>query len=324
MNSNAATIQNAPDEPVDSAREWERLLSERFAPGRVTLSNRGPAGTLRLQPRLDRLWVARVSVWPQAIAHSARHLDALPADDRSLVVVHVVVEGRGVVEQSGMSLPFRAGDISFRNLAEPSRIVFETPGTFYAVRLPSTVLTAHDPRRAGRHRFAPRIARGTIPEITRRLLTGSAPGAATGVDDFYASLALPWLFAACYHGDGSPVGQPRPSNELRWRQIVGHVDEHAFDADAMSAASCARAVGISERYLHKLFAQHDLRFSRTVLQRRLAAAHSLLECPAYTSLSIASIAYQCGFKDAAHFSRAFRQRFGESPRQCRERAAHGR
>lgn len=300
------------------AREWERLLAERFLPGRVLLHGDGPAGRLDRQAGFDRLWLAQLSVRPQTIAHTAPHLGALPAGERAAVIAHAIVDGDGFIEQSGARLPFGAGDISFRNLAEPSRVVFETPGRFYAIRLPAAVMQAH---RGGRHggRLVPRVAHGTGPqaEATRRLLSGLAPDGTPAVADFYLSFALPWLFAAAYHGEDAAAPALRAGNESRWRQALDHIEQHLFDADGLSAAACARTIGVSERYLHRLFAQRGLRFSRAVLERRLDAAHAMLRCTADRAHTIASVAYQCGFKEPAHFSRLFKQRYGLSPRECR-------
>lgn len=45
-------------------------------------------------------------------------------------------------------------------------------------------------------------------------------------------------------------------------------------------------------------------------QRRLTAAHQLL---ASSSMSMADVAWECGFEDQSHFSRVFKQRYGYPP-----------
>lgn len=302
-----------------SAREWERLLAERFMPGQVVLQGGGPGGRLDQHARFRRLWLAQLSVRPQSITHEIPHLGTLSAEERASVVAHVVVEGDGFIEQSGARLAFGAGDISFRNLAEPSRVVFKTPGRLYAIRLPAAVMRIHRSDHAKSRHLAPRIAHGAaLPaETARRLLCGMAMDGSGGATDFFVSLALPWLFAAAYHGDAAPGPAIRTANALRWQQALEYLEQHAYDADDLSAAACAQAMGVSERYLHRLFAERGLRFSRTVLGKRLEAAQAMLQSAAYQEKAIASIAYECGFKDPAHFSRLFRARYGMPPSRCR-------
>lgn len=311
--------QGSADGVVYGAAEWEHLLSRQFVPGCVTLAGGGPGGRLGRQARADRLWMTQLAVWPQSIVHTAQHLDALSAADRSSVIAHVVVEGEGFIEQGEAALRFQAGDISFRNLQQPSRVVFQTPGLLVAVRLPSSVLHWHQTRGSNQMRVAPRIVAGIslFPAITQGLLSNLASGNGTLLGNLYAGFAMPWLFAAIYHGGETVQTQNDLPNATRWQQVLGYVDAHLFDADAMSPARCAHAVGISERYLHKLASLRGESLGRLVQHRRLDAARALLENAACETQSIASVAYQCGFNDPAHFSRVFRQRFGMSPRQSR-------
>lgn len=302
--------------PTYSSREWENLLAKTFLPGSVDVEDAGSAGHINSQVRPNRLWLAQLTVRPQSIVHAALHLSALSTEERESVIAHVVVEGSGFVEQGGERLPFRDGDVSFRNLSEPSRVVFEVPGSFYAVRLPATVMQAHRGERRGRRNLAPRIAGGeSLPVHTVQRLLSSMT---SDVPAFYLSFALPWLFAAAYHGDETAAAtEVRVGNEMRWQQVLNYIEQHLFDCDVLSPRACAQAVDVSESYLHRLFAQRGLRFSKIVLERRLDTAHALLQCGSYRSHTIASIAYQCGFKEAAHFSRLFKQRYGVSPRECR-------
>jgi Transcriptional regulator containing an amidase domain and an AraC-type DNA-binding HTH domain len=102
------------------------------------------------------------------------------------------------------------------------------------------------------------------------------------------------------------------------RKYLEHIRQHLFEADMLSPSSCAKHLGISESYMHRLFAQRGLRFSRYILDQRLDAAYVLLQNKTLrTNNTIASIAYQCGFKDPGHFSRVFKQRFNASPRDYR-------
>ena len=53
-----------------------------------------------------------------------------------------------------------------------------------------------------------------------------------------------------------------------------------------------------------------------IISYRLKLAKSMLEC---TSKSAAEIAEECGFTDASYFTKTFRQAFGETPKEYRNR-----
>ena len=69
-----------------------------------------------------------------------------------------------------------------------------------------------------------------------------------------------------------------------------------------------------------MFKSEPLTPAQYIWERRLeACSRDLLE-PRLAGRTVAEIAYGRGFNDAAHFSRAFRERFGCSPREWRLRA----
>ena len=83
------------------------------------------------------------------------------------------------------------------------------------------------------------------------------------------------------------------------------------------APAIATAFGVSERTFHRVFADHQTTFERHVLQLRVELFRSLLRQPSLSKISIAALAMQCGFADAAHATRTFRSFFGVTPRDFR-------
>ncbi|MEW5687129.1 MAG: AraC family transcriptional regulator [Pseudomonadota bacterium] len=90
-----------------------------------------------------------------------------------------------------------------------------------------------------------------------------------------------------------------------------------LDSPTLSAATIAGALGVSTRYLHKLFETQPLSFAQFVAERRLARAMRLLSDPAQRHQRVLDIALQAGFGDVTTFNRAFRRRYGKSPSDCR-------
>jgi len=87
----------------------------------------------------------------------------------------------------------------------------------------------------------------------------------------------------------------------------------------LTVAAVASAVGISERYVHKLFERSGTTFSHYIMERRLDGAAADLKDPTLVNREIGSIAFDWGFSDLSHFTKRFKQRFGCRPRDWRSR-----
>jgi len=102
----------------------------------------------------------------------------------------------------------------------------------------------------------------------------------------------------------------------RRRDAVEYIKEHLADP-ALSADRIADALFISRRRLYQLFDDGD-GVSGRIRQLRIDRARELLGDPAHAVKGIGEISRQCGFANAAHFSRTFRKAVGETPRDYRD------
>ena len=98
--------------------------------------------------------------------------------------------------------------------------------------------------------------------------------------------------------------------------VQGHILDHLRDED-LSPTRIAQANRISVRYLHILFEPTGRSVSAWIQEKRLQRCREAIEDPALEGCKLADIAWQWGFKDASQFSRAFKARFGRSPRDYR-------
>lgn len=104
--------------------------------------------------------------------------------------------------------------------------------------------------------------------------------------------------------------------EAHLARIHAYIDLHLSNCE-LSLEKIATTCGISLRYLNQLFKDTGSTGSQCIRDRRLRLARDLLLEPSH-ALSIANIAYRAGFSDQAQFSKAFRDKFGCSPRDFRE------
>jgi AraC-like DNA-binding protein len=297
-------------EPV-SREDWARLLASVAIPGEVTLGSCQPPGALKAARLAGGGMLSHLDLAPQEVHHDQAHL---PRTSEQNLLVHVVLEGEGMLEQNGVQLPFAAGDITYRNAQLPSWVRFERPSRLVALRLPEHRLKAYLDVDYGRR---PRQVRGDshlgglIRGFTDYLVGSDVEGAAAHLPALEQALVL-MLGSAYLASAAVPLERARLANATRWQQLAAFIQANLCDSQ-LSPAQCAQGLGISERYIYKLFEERGDKFSRHVLAERLEMARALLGNRRYQSTDVSSIAFQCGFNSLAHFSRCFKERFAVSP-----------
>ena len=109
---------------------------------------------------------------------------------------------------------------------------------------------------------------------------------------------------------------PQPTSTLV-KQTIAYIQQNYVQH--LVRRQIAKAVGVSEDYLGRIF-QQELGLSpiEYLNRYRIKEAKSLL---IHTGASVTDIAAQVGFDDPAYFSRAFRKQAGLSPRAFREQSA---
>lgn len=86
----------------------------------------------------------------------------------------------------------------------------------------------------------------------------------------------------------------------------------------------ARRLGITPRYIQRLFEGEGTSFSEYLRDRRLELAFSLLQTMPLRGGSISAVAFDAGFADLSSFNRAFRRRYGVTPSEVRAEAMRRR
>ncbi len=116
---------------------------------------------------------------------------------------------------------------------------------------------------------------------------------------------------------------------------VHHYIVENLDGVALSPRAIAAANGVSVRQLHRVFSATGTTVSQWVRKLRLARCAAelrgerinpqggLKNATPGASEGITHIAFRWGFNDSAHFSKAFRAEFGQSPRAYRAQYRDG-
>jgi AraC family transcriptional activator of tynA and feaB len=149
-------------------------------------------------------------------------------------------------------------------------------------------------------------------ELQMRLMCRSMRSGEAGLASIMSRsvIALLTLIA-----DNTASGVPG-TNRLDLSTIKVLARQHLADPD-FSIEQLARLAGCSTRTIQSRYAAEGTTFGQWLLDARLDLAHDRLALPDFARRSIETVAYASGFRDPAHFHRAFKRRFGQSPSRLR-------
>jgi len=213
---------------------------------------------------------------------------------------------------------------------EVGDIVYGPTGHDAALRLttPFRLLFISAPRVALDHRLiAPQSLRlGRLPggRGLGHVFSGLLRATAETLDQLSSDelrpveLALTEFLVANLAADGSPAarGGAEAARAAHLHRVCQTIETLLAEPD-LTLDQVADADGVSPRSLQKLFAAAGLNFSAYLRNRRLERCRLDLSSPMFASLSISEICFRWGFNGSAHFSRAFKERYGVSPRDYR-------
>lgn len=105
---------------------------------------------------------------------------------------------------------------------------------------------------------------------------------------------------------------------MRRSQILRAIEARLREP-SLHPGQIAAEMGLSLRYVESVLSDGGETPSALIRNARLARCYAEIASRTETG-SISDIAYRWGFNDSAHFSRAFKRRYGESARDVRRRA----
>jgi AraC-like DNA-binding protein len=293
-------------------RAFESTLSNLFSVDlAVSPTNDKPFVSEMLAYRSGRLHVARLGFSPH------RTFFAGAARTRaSNLLVSVHREGEVEVSQNDRDARVAPGDIFVIDPSRPFEIQTGEIDT-YSIYLPRARLRQISPHLESM--TASPIPTDHGPGAVFRTLLETVFKAAPDLSDEAADQladAFPPALAAAMGAAGEAEILPSRIKLMHRHRIRRFALDNLHDPQ-LDIDRVAHGVGLSARYLHELFRDQPASLMKWIWTARLERCREELADPGRRSLPIGEIAYGWGFTDLAHFSRAFRQHYGRSPRQYR-------
>lgn len=123
--------------------------------------------------------------------------------------------------------------------------------------------------------------------------------------------------------DGICGASAAPTDQEEKLERLKALASRSLECADLAPAMLAERTGISTRTLHRLFAASGTTFQDWLREQRLERCWAELNDHGRRGRSIADVAFGCGFNDLSTFNRAFRARFGMTPRAARESGRTG-
>jgi AraC-like DNA-binding protein len=228
-------------------------------------------------------------------------------------------EGKSVLEQGGTRSAIGNNAAILYDPTRPYRLVNKTPVKLLMLQLPrgcfsQTLLqrlkTPLLPDGQGVSPILLALMRSTMVQADE---VGAATLASVG------SAMIELVRGLVETVQGPEPKMQRRSLDLLLERIKDFI-EHNLSRPDLSVAMIARRMGCSRRYVFRAFEQQDATPADYLWQLRLQKAREQLQREDEKARSISDIAFSLGFSSTAHFSRAFRERYAMTPRDCRHRA----
>ena len=116
--------------------------------------------------------------------------------------------------------------------------------------------------------------------------------------------------------DFKEVARTRGLRAARLELAKAYIIEQSHRRE-ISVGSVAAYLGVTPRYLQRLFEEDGTTFSEFLVTQRLARAHRRLCERESVHAAISTIAYDVGFGDLSYFNRRFRRLYSLTPREVR-------
>jgi len=296
---------------------WNDLACSTFTPivaDPVDVQTYAPHMT---RTTIDGIRVGLVRSDPSVVHHAREHVSRTM---EPLFFLQMQLRGSSLNRQGGREALIHAGDFTLFDNTRPYQMDFEETNDILVLGIPAKMMRtyiAHPEDLVAIPMPYSVSCNQLLSDSVRRLWSEFGSMIASSEESRIARVVLE-LTASAYAALPSGGGERPMSAPARRVRVLNYIEQHLTEA-SLTPGSIARNMGVTPRYLHMLFAGDDETLARHILRRRLEEAARLLEQKQGREQRLGTIAFSCGFASLTHFGKAFRAKYGMTPRSYRNR-----
>jgi AraC family transcriptional activator of tynA and feaB len=299
------------------ASYWTEVYTSHFAHVRLDLVSRADFQAELRTSAMGPLSLARVTHTAADLEQTRTHMGK---GCQRLFSFVLYLQGRGVFTHYGHETPLADGDLTLSDSAEPHHLKLQGPADVIILRCPADVLKPYLPAPEGLCGLRLPAREGltsTAAVMMRSLVEQLDRGLSPRFEQVVARTVLEVVATsyAIVFDEGVPDGSIVGTRRVQARRFI---ESHLDDPD-LTVAAVARALDVSPRYLRMVFADESETVPAYILRRRLEECARRLASSLWRWQTITDIAFASGFNSAPHFTRAFRERYGLTPREYRNK-----
>ena len=321
-----AAIEANPGRPVYSAttkgvtvREkfgyWHDVVAKSMVDLDYALIDRTPFQAALTTSAVDDVNLSRIEASPHRVMRTPAGISR--RSDDTLIFIFVLA-GTYRAEQGTRCATLGVGDGAVFETRRPYTLMFDGAFELATVQVAREAMASHI---AGLHDLTAVSfnRRSTLAPLAGRYVAGlldrhhemqGSVGRRVGHSLLELLRAVMTEVSAA---ENRPLTEYRSVSLMRVKEFI---EMNIAERD-LTPAKVAEALKLSQRYINRLFDSEQNSISRYIWQRRIERSAKDLREAALDSRSISAIALSNGFNDLSHFSKAFRKRFNQSPREYR-------
>lgn len=296
--------------------ERHEAWSERAWPSVAAVFASTPIGEFSTSADFVPLGAMMVSYSEGTARQLDRTSEKIASDGIDVLGVGILLEG--TMQGMAAARPFRieAGEIVLLDAGQPSEVSLSVSRSIQ-LAVPRAMASEAGFDVAAMHGLVIKAAAATMLVSHVRRVREALPYLSAEEGPRVARTVLDMLVLAVHATERSDfVAEEAPASSLALRARSEIRDN--LGSPSLTIANLCRRLHVSRSTLHRLF-EAEGGVQSSIRNMRLDAARLALLDPE-TRERIGDLAERLGFSDAAHLSRLFRTRFGETPSACRVRA----